>query len=278
MFQPGWYYILVKGYNGAHSRHPYTLNVTISPPTDVRSCNVVLPPPSGVIIARWMASTTPETLILVNQQRMDAYYGVGSALSEQLLQTFASHYRMDGLIEPLENIPPIADAYDTWDHDACNPQAANGVAEAIKQHIDDLRELYPSIQQVLIIGNDDIIPFYRVPDEVNAGNESAYASEIDADQNSPFYSALEQGYVLTTTSTWTMIPWRGAVVGSSCPTAPSAGWWRHPTRSPTPSSPTWTWTARCRWKPASSSATISLPATPSTSPMHCEAPASPSTV
>lgn len=228
-YQPGWYYVLVKGYNGAHSGdaqdvgasvgarqgglaasrqpnlipalpRPYTLQIEIDSPGDSRHCTVELPHPPGVIVARWTAGATPETLILVNKRRTDAYYGNGPGSTDLLLMALrglADRPDVNGIIEPVENNPEVAAAYAAWDDDACDPEAANRVTEAIKQHIDELRQEYPTIRQVLIVGNDDIIPFRRVPDEVNIANESDYLSQVDASPNSPFYSSLEQGYILT---------------------------------------------------------------------------------
>ncbi|MFQ5858278.1 MAG: hypothetical protein ACE5LU_21960, partial [Anaerolineae bacterium] len=218
--QPGWYYVLVKGYNGAYSMgvrqvgeqirsrmnlqsdlpRPYTLQIEIDPPTDSRRCAVELPHPPGVIIARWIASETPETLILVNKRRMDAYYGGGPGLAEQLLaeiRALASHPIVNGVIEPVENDPEVSTAYNAWDADACSPEAANRVTEAIKDQMNEVLEIFPTIRQVLIVGNDDIIPFHRVVDEVKVASESEYVSQVDANPDSPFYSSLEQGYVLT---------------------------------------------------------------------------------
>ncbi|RME44712.1 MAG: hypothetical protein D6791_12565, partial [Chloroflexi bacterium] len=198
--QSGWYYVLVTGYNGAYDDDPYTLEIEIEPPEDGRRCTVELPHPPGVITARWTASEAPATLILVNKRRMDAYFGSGSGSTEEMLSALrelAGHAAVNGVIEPVENNPEIAAAYSAWDEDACNPEAANRVTEAIKRHIDDLRDVYPTIRQVLIIGNDDIIPFHRVPDETHIANESQYLSQINVNPNSPFYAALAEGYILT---------------------------------------------------------------------------------
>lgn len=213
-YQPGWYFILVMGHNGEHDERPYVLNIEIDPLEDVRQCVAEPPHSPGVIIARWTASETPETLILINKRRMDAYYGAQPGPAEQLLaqvRALADHPSVNGVIEPVENNSDIAAAYDDWDNDACNPAAANRVTTAIKNHIDELREVYPTIQQVLIIGNDDIVPFHRVPDEVNVANESEYLSQVDADPDSPFYSSLEQGYILTDDFYVDDVPlaWRG---------------------------------------------------------------------
>ncbi|MFQ5342184.1 MAG: hypothetical protein ACE5F6_11630, partial [Anaerolineae bacterium] len=222
--QPGWYYILVKGYNGAHSGdagpagarqvelkargqmnplselpRPYTLQIEIDPPADSRHCTVEPPHPPGVIVARWTSSDTPQTLILMNKRRMESYFG-GPGSTEDLLaalRRLADDPVVNGMIEPVENNPEVAAAYAAWDNDACNPDTANQVTDAIKLYIDEIRDVYPSIEQVLIVGNDDLIPFRRVPDEVNIANESEYLTQVDANPDSPFYSALEQGYILT---------------------------------------------------------------------------------
>ncbi|MFQ5593016.1 MAG: hypothetical protein ACE5HA_02590, partial [Anaerolineae bacterium] len=223
-YQPGWYYLLVKGYNGAHSGdagpvgarqggehvhastslqsalpRPYTLQIVIDPPADSRHCTVEPPHPPGVIVARWTSSDTPQTLILVNKRRMESYFGGPGSTDDLLaaLRRLADHPAVNGMIEPVENNVEVEAAYAAWDNDACNTDAANQVTEAIKLYIDELRVTYPSIEQVLIVGNDDLIPFHRVPDEVNVANESEYMTQVDANPDSPFSSTLERGYILT---------------------------------------------------------------------------------
>ena len=52
--------------------------------------------------------------------------------------------------------------------------AANAVAEAIRDLVFDYMETHPGIRYMVIVGNDTIIPFYRVPDAARLANEAAY--------------------------------------------------------------------------------------------------------
>jgi hypothetical protein len=60
----------------------------------------------------------------------------------------------------------VADAYAAWDLDPTSTAAANGVAEAIKAVVDDYWATYPDLEYLVIVGDDRVIPFRRVADQV----------------------------------------------------------------------------------------------------------------
>jgi hypothetical protein len=75
---------------------------------------------------------------------------------------------------------------------------ANDVASSIKTLIDNyVFDSGGSIQYLVMVGTDDIIPFYRVPDEVALANESDYATLSLTNLDSPTFSSLALGYILT---------------------------------------------------------------------------------
>lgn len=102
------------------------------------------------------------TLILIAPQRQVARYGA-SELSSRLYQ-WASHPAVRGAIVDIERYPSVQSAFSTWDANPLAWQAANGVAGAIKSMIDQYTIAYPNLVYIVIVGGDEIIPFYRQPD------------------------------------------------------------------------------------------------------------------
>ena len=49
----------------------------------------------------------------------------------------------------------------------------------------------------MIVGNDDVIPFYRVADTTTIGNESNYAMGTFLKPGSPLFHSTDEGYILT---------------------------------------------------------------------------------
>jgi hypothetical protein len=105
---------------------------------------------------------------------------------------------VQGVILPVENDNAVSSAYSNWDNgNACDPRAANQVAEAIRNTADAYLSVHSSVQYLVIVGDDTIIPFHRVPDDGLIANESVYAGLAGLKPNNPTVAALEQGYILT---------------------------------------------------------------------------------
>ena len=60
---------------------------------------------------------------------------------------------------------------------AC-PFATNLVAEEIKGIVDSYRQNNPGLRFVVIAGGDDVIPFFRYPDQTMLGQESDYVPPV----------------------------------------------------------------------------------------------------
>ncbi|MEZ4660186.1 MAG: hypothetical protein R2911_21730 [Caldilineaceae bacterium] len=73
--------------------------------------------------------------------------------------------------------------------------------------LNTIRPAFPNLQNILIIGGDDMIPFRRVPDEVTIANESAYNAFTIA--QTPLDASLRERYFLTDNyyASFNPIPW-----------------------------------------------------------------------
>ncbi|RLC61196.1 MAG: hypothetical protein DRI48_11025, partial [Chloroflexi bacterium] len=142
----------------------------------------------------------PRTLILLHKQRLDAAYGVADTTALLAsLQQLADHPDVQGLVVPVENSPVVSATYHTWDNgNACDPQVANQVAQAIKEQVvAPYLDAYPSIRYLVLVGDDRMIPFYRVPDDAYLANEAAYTLRAGLLPANSTFAALHLGFILT---------------------------------------------------------------------------------
>jgi len=192
----GYYHILVSGFQGAHSNEPYVLRVEVTQPRSTYSLNVTLQAASPSQTNIDEGNTPPEskeTLIVVNQQRLAQLYEQDAAVNLiNHLTEFANLSNVKGAILYMDKI----DAYADWDKDAGNTSAANAVAAAIKSAISSTLTSHPSIKYIVIVGNDEIIPFRRVPDETCFANENEYTNSAYL-KPGPLQASLLHGDMLT---------------------------------------------------------------------------------
>jgi hypothetical protein len=105
--------------------------------------------------------------------------------------------------------------YTQWDNNATNPLMANEVAQEIWFILDTLiKTRYVNIENIALVGGDDIIPFYRVPDETTIANEADYAQQLGAsvlNSSRPLYGSLFYRFIQTDNmyADRKPTPWRG---------------------------------------------------------------------
>ena len=72
-----------------------------------------------------------------------------------------------------------------------------------------IRPAYPDLENIVIAGDDEVIPFRRIPDEAPVGNESSYDAFLPA--GSPLAASLRERYFLSdaTYAGFSPFAWRG---------------------------------------------------------------------
>jgi len=169
----GTYYAKARQYDGNTygAGTEYSLSVKQgsepppSPTPTVTPTPTATPPPSQI-----------KTLILVNQERIEHYHGSSAAASLMAkLGALAQHSRVQGVIAQVENSGSVAQAYAAWNSDLTSTDKANAVASAIRDLVLSYLNGNDSIENVVIVGDDRIIPFRRTLDRTNHP-ESNYAS------------------------------------------------------------------------------------------------------
>ncbi len=167
----GEFYIQVRGRNGVFSRTaPFALQVTML--TGVCGhVNAVLPP--GTLAA------TPggyRTLILHDLSRM-----AGTAADKTLLQArlsaLATRAEVQGSVIDISRDGRVAAARIQADRNPGCPYAQNLLASSIKEIVARSRAANP-LEYVVLVGNDDVIPFFRYPDPAPIGRESDYVPPV----------------------------------------------------------------------------------------------------
>src|SRR5207244_1009967 len=105
-------------------------------------------------------------------------------------------YEVKGRIVDTANV--AGSFYDQWDATGDNA-AAIQVALRIRDEIRGLKGLYPKIENVVIIGNDNIVPFYRFRDYIKSEGEGDL-DESDykyLSPDTPLGRSIGQAYTLT---------------------------------------------------------------------------------
>jgi hypothetical protein len=200
--EAGDFYVSVRGRNGAYNpTAPFRLDVTVLG----AACNGltyfdIAPDVSSVPAGGY------ETLILVDYGRIS---GDLAALQSKLGQ-LASHPAVNGAIVEVSDFPAAAlngAAVDPGAYpsaiDLANSEAdalyqcvyaKNVVAYAIKEIVDAYRVQNPGLRYIVLVGNDDVIPFFRYPDLGLLANESNYIPPVD--DLTASQASLRSGYVL----------------------------------------------------------------------------------
>jgi hypothetical protein len=109
-----------------------------------------------------------QTLILTNKEKLVKYWGAERAekLENELIK-LSYHVSVAGIPVYVEEDGSVASAYESWDSNLQDPKEANKVSKHIKKLIDEKLKEYTGIKYVIIVGDDRIIPYYRIHDNTD---------------------------------------------------------------------------------------------------------------
>ena len=187
----GTYTIQVSGYNGAFSDLPFTLRVR----TQALGLLPCAAANFGAKSTATIAPTLPsgmDTLFVVPTNRLRQLWGDAdtTALMNRL-QTFVTA-QPGGVVA---GVLTVDGSYDAWDANRCSPDAANDVARQIGAAIDAVQAANPTLQHLVLIGDDTALPFFRVSDGTATANESNYAEGFS--DNNRLVGSLARGFIQT---------------------------------------------------------------------------------
>jgi len=134
-------------------------------------------------------------LILVNHAQLAKVHGVAAAdriLAK--LTLLAAHAQVNGLVVRLDNNTPISNAYAQWNANPTSVPLANAVAAAIRQLILTQRSEHTTLSAIVLVGDDQALPFRRLYDNTPQQSEKTYPY---LDATSPSGAALKENYFLS---------------------------------------------------------------------------------
>ncbi len=223
LWQPGIYYIAVAGNNGAASTQSYSLLVTVN------QSGLSTPPRAPDVRLNITPDPNITTLYIYSNSRMSNRYPSEATRVGDIVNTLIFLAQTDpggGYLINIDTLRPIngssetiGDIYTRWDSNRSNPLEANRVARMIDNLITaaTIRNAsgavptfainptaptqntppFPNVRHIVLVGGDDIIPFFRVPDLTTLANEADYATYLRSiDANGIIDSSSAQGAAL----------------------------------------------------------------------------------
>jgi parallel beta-helix repeat protein len=186
----GDFYVRVRGRNGAHQPgHPFHLAVRLF----TGACGAVSPLTTP-------STTTPragdfKTVVLADFARLEGSAAEKAALQTQLA-SFIARPEVKGVVIDVGADARVAAANAQADANKACVFAKNLVAEAIREIVLGYRALNSAtLEHVLIIGHDDVIPFFRFADQALLASERNFFPPVR--DNTHSQASLRLGHVLT---------------------------------------------------------------------------------
>lgn len=143
-------------------------------------------------------TSSVKTLILWHSTRIETAFG--QADRESLFRSLvelAEHANVSGKILDLAALDQTN--YQNWDGAVTNQDLANLVARQIRDLIVATANNYPYVRNIILVGNDRQIPFFRMNNAYSYYSEAHYldADQGDLNPNNSIGSALQANKILT---------------------------------------------------------------------------------
>ncbi|MDQ1402783.1 MAG: hypothetical protein QOG03_1099 [Actinomycetota bacterium] len=181
----GKFVIEVAGYNGAWSVAPWSLRVRTTAP-------VTVPVTPRRFTFSYATGTVPaiaagtKTVFISASSRLSAVYGAAAATSvntalTSLINDATVGPVIKGAVVDVDKDAATQTAFQAWDQNPGSAALANNVVRAINATVDRAAGVNRSgIQNVVVVGNDEIIPFAKVIDPEVDASERNFAAELAA--------------------------------------------------------------------------------------------------
>lgn len=192
--QSGWYHVLVAPHNGARAAdRPFDLRVEVRPGLASNAADLGT---SGMDQPE--VDPDARTLLIWAPSRLTARYGRERVLAlDAKVRALAVHAAVRGRIVEVDLVPSVGAAYRNWDADSDNPKHANIAAAAVRSALLAYAAATPSLAHIVLIGDDDAIPFHRVPDETLLSNERTYPTAGFTESAPRVAAGMREGYFLS---------------------------------------------------------------------------------
>ena len=205
---PGNYVIQVTGFNGAASPEPYMLRLEQRAPVALPACQPRSFPNGGTNATSLTRGTVPavvDTVFVVNKAQWERVHGapaVGAALTslDGLMSGLATDGHPSAILQ-VDADPDVQAAVATWNACPTELTRANAVMREVGLAIDAFRAAHvdagsnSTVQNIVLLGGDEIIPAARLEDRTTVANEDGYAETFDAATD--LSTTLRLGYFLS---------------------------------------------------------------------------------
>ena len=182
--------VLPRATNNVSSGVQYSLSLQADSPLAPTTIS-----PDGVLLNPPPVTSQINTLIVTNRARLAALYGDAQADSVMAsLDSLRNHSSVSGEVIDVDTNPTIKAAYTDWADNLNSTEYANAVARTISNMVIESISQRPSIQNLILVGDDRVVPFHRLRDESSRFPESTYTHTQNL---SPTGSAPSGGYFLT---------------------------------------------------------------------------------
>ena len=181
----GEFFLRVRGKNGAFNPDaPFKITVTQLS----GACGSVSLPSQGTTLG---GASNKETIILWDSTRIQGSNAQKNSLLARMNDLAAA---TNGVVVDVSADARVAETNAQADAKPDCPFAKNLVADAIKDVI-NAYDQNKNLQYIVLVGNDNVIPFFRHPDQALLANEAGYVPPVKDSTSSQ--ASLRLGYLLT---------------------------------------------------------------------------------
>lgn len=192
-------FVAVLGANEARSSRPFRLSLETSVPPDLSLALSDAVCSQSPLVGAAQATTSVQTLydypgaaktlFVTQRERLRALYNLDDAAWNELLADLTAVAQQPQVAADIISLPSTI--YDAWDVDPCDIGVVDQLTSTIRTEI---QSRLGGIEQVTIIGDDDVVPFKRVPDETMIGNERDYAVDAFLKPGGALLASIILGY------------------------------------------------------------------------------------
>jgi CSLREA domain-containing protein len=174
--------IAVTGYNGAHSLDAYTLRVKVAIPPQLPACparTYAFPNVSTTGALPKSIPSTTQTLFVMNFNALAKTYG-STAANNLLtkLNAVAGRTEVKGVVLQVDGDSTVRSSKAAWDAAPCSTAARNDVVRKTNAVIARYRAQATGVQNIVIVGGDEIQPMADISDLTTDANESTAVGDL----------------------------------------------------------------------------------------------------
>ena len=137
-------------------------------------------PPGAVGTLPLTIPADTKTLFLFNYGATGSAYGqtAATALRDRLNAFVLAHPDLKAALLPVDGDAAVRTAKAAWDATPCAPAAANDVVRKINAVVARYRAGAPNVENIVIVGGDELMPMARISDLTTDANESTAVSDL----------------------------------------------------------------------------------------------------